>query len=122
MERVNTNLINLKRRIMGRVFGMWFLRSTVPLLIVELVVLGAAFIFFARLVFVEKVVSNTLLVSFGNPFKMAGYLLDSFFATRPATKFVIIALFAVLVLLLRDINKSIIAYVSMKRSQMFNKI
>lgn len=116
MQR-SLRLSNLKAKVMNRVYGAWFLRNTMPLLVIEVIILAVAVGFFAQFVFVEEVVSNTLNVSLGNPFKMIGYLTGAFFVASASTKAAIIAVALGLLMFLRDINKSLISYAAMKRSQ-----
>ncbi len=114
-------LQNLKSRILRRVYGVWFWKYEVPLMVIELAVLIVTLSFFARFVFVEKVVANTLEASLGNPFKIVLYLLVAFAKTKTIIKFIIIIFSAGLLLFLKDINKSLINYAAMKRQQLFPK-
>lgn len=115
---MRSSTYNLRNRIMKRIFGIWFLRHTMPLVILELIGLFVALSFFARLVFVEKVVSNALTAAVGNPFKLFTYLVSAFLGSEFTTQAVIVILLAVVILVLRDLNRSLIAYLVMKRNQL----
>lgn len=114
-------LQNLKSRILRRVYGVWFWKYEVPLMIIEVAVLIVALSFFGHYVFIEKVVANTLTASLGNPFKVVVYLLAAFAKTRTIIKLIVIVFGAALLLFLKDVNKSLISYASMKRHQLFPK-
>ena len=113
----STATVNLKSRIMNRVFRFWFMRSMAPLLAIEIIVIGIAVYFFANLIFIGQVVDNALNAALGNPFKLIGYLWNAFLGTRTEVKAIIIALALVGLKLLSDINRGIIAYALMKRSR-----
>ena len=106
----------LRKRVMGRVFRFWLLRHTVPLLITELIVGWVGLTFLANYIFVEKVVSNALTFSVGNPLRLMSYAFSAFFATNLLNQAIVIICGAALLLMLRNINRSIIEYVSMKRN------
>ena len=111
--------LNLKMRIMNRVYRFWFLRSMLPLLVIELAVIILAVYFFANLVFVSQVVDNALNAALGNPLKLVAYLWQAFLGTRMAVKVIIVALALTAGLILRDINRSIISYLLTRRAQLF---
>lgn len=108
---------NLKFRIMKRIFGLWFLRSMVPLLIVEIVGIMLGIYLFAKLIFVNAVISNTLNAALGNPFKMIAYLWEAFLGTRGEVKALLITMGLTGLLLLRDLNRGLISYILLRRSQ-----
>ncbi len=107
----------VRERIRNRIYGIWFFRYAAPLFLLEIVFLYAAFRFFSRFVFVERVVSNALLASLGNPIKLITYLWWSFLSTSFGTQLVVVFLAAAMFLFLREVNRSIVAYVAMKRSE-----
>ena len=108
----------LRLRIMKRIFGIWLLRHTFPLLVFELVVLFVTLSFFAKLIFVEKVVANALTAALGNPLKLFLYLISAFLGTALFTQIVILTVAAAIILILRDINRSLISYLTFKRDQL----
>ncbi|HEY4475854.1 MAG TPA: hypothetical protein VJB92_04015 [Candidatus Paceibacterota bacterium] len=111
----------LKRRIMNSVFRSWFLRSVVPLFIVEIIIIVIAVYFFANLIFVGKVVDNALIAALGNPFKLIGYLWQSFLRTSAAIQVIIVALAVSAGLLLRDVNRGLISYLIIKKNEILEK-
>lgn len=113
----NAARANLKFRIMKRVFGLWFLRSMVPLLVIEIIVAVLAIYLFAKFIFVAAVVNNALTAAFGNPFKLVVYLWKAFLGTRGEIQALIVAMALVGLLLLRDLNRSLISYLLLRRSQ-----
>lgn len=106
---------NLKRRIMNRVFGFWFLRSMIPLFVLELAAVIMGIYLFTNFIFVGKVIDNTLNAALGSPWQMFVYLWSSFWKTRLEVQLVILGMMIFLAFLLRQLNRSIIAYVLMKR-------
>ncbi|MEK7612147.1 MAG: hypothetical protein AAB407_02300 [Patescibacteria group bacterium] len=102
-------------KIMRRVYGVWFLRSTAPLLVIEIIFFIILFGLIADRIFVEHVVKNTILASYGNPFRSLAYLTASFVRTSFAIKTVLVLIASCLVLTLRDINRSIITYIAIRR-------
>ncbi len=110
----------IKQRVLGRIYTIWLLRYAAPLFAAEIVAIVVAVVFFSRFVFVEEVVSNTLAASAGNPWYAMLYLLSAFVATKLITKAVIIIILGSGVLLLRDVNRSIIAYAAVKRDERFS--
>lgn len=108
---------NLKKRIMKRVFRFWLLRSVVPILIGELIVIALAVYLFANLIFVGQVIDNALNAALGNPWKLVVYLWNAFLGTRLEVQVIIIALLAAAALTLRDLNRGLISYILMKREQ-----
>ena len=106
---------------MKRVFGLWFLKSMTPLLVIELIAVIIAIYFFANLIFVSRVVDNAFNAALGNPVLFIGYLWDAFWGTRTEVQAIIIILFLGFGMLLRDINRSIISYILMRRSELLGR-
>ena len=107
----------LKARVMGKVFGFWFLRAMVPLLILECIGFFVALYLFANFVFVSHVVDNALTAALGNPFKLISYFWQAFLVARTEVKVILIGIAVAVGFFLRDINRGLIAYVVMRRSQ-----
>jgi hypothetical protein len=110
-----------KYRLLRRVYGIWFFRRAAPLLIIELIILALAMGFFTQYVFVERVVSNALASTLGNPFRILSYLWLAFIKTRKVTKVIVIVVLGGGIFLLRDVNRSILAYVAMRRRELFSR-
>jgi hypothetical protein len=102
---------------MNRVFRSWLLKRTIPLLIFEIAAGWIGLSVFAQFVFVEKVVSNALTFSLGNPSRLLGYGFDAFLATSPLIKGIVIIFAALVLLLLRDLNRSIVEYAAVRRAE-----
>ncbi len=108
----------LGNRIKRKIFSIWFVKYELPLLAGEVIVLFTAIAFIARFVFVERVISNTFVAGFGNPFKILMYLFGAFVATNFLIKAFILLFLGGILLFLRDINKSIVTYILMHRKRM----
>jgi len=102
---------------MKRVFRFWLLRSVAPLFLIELIVIALAIYFFANLIFVGEVVDNALNAALGNPWKLIVYLWNAFLGTRLEVQVIIAALVIAAALVLRDLNRSLISYILMKRQE-----
>lgn len=118
---MNNSNHQLKTKVMKRVYGFWFLRSMIPLLVIEFLGIICALYFFARFVFIGQVVNSALIVSLGNPYRFAMYFLSAFLNARHIVQALIILLLAVLAFILRDVNKSIISYAVMRRREFLAK-
>ncbi|PIR89190.1 MAG: hypothetical protein COU07_02490 [Candidatus Harrisonbacteria bacterium CG10_big_fil_rev_8_21_14_0_10_40_38] len=112
---MNEEQKQLKKKIMKRVFRSWFLRSTLPLIVFELVVIFFAVFFAAKVVFVGAVVNNALIAAFGNPFALLTYFWNAFWNTSITTQGLIILLLVTFLYLLRQINKIILSYILTNR-------
>ncbi len=111
---------NLKERVMKRVFGFWFLKSVIPLLVIEFGGIALALYLFARLVFIRQVVHNALGAALGNPYRFMGYLWGAFLHASFAVEGLMVILVVGLVLVLKNINRIIISYALMRRSEFLN--
>lgn len=111
----------LKNRIMKRVFGMWLLRSVVPLFILELIGGIAALYAFSNIIFVGKVVDNALATTLGNPFGLVAYFWRAFLAAQTEVQVIIVVIFIAFGLILRNINRSIISYALIKRGETYRR-
>ncbi len=67
---------NLQKRVMRRVYGIWFLRQVAPILLLEMPILLAVGIWeIARAFFVAKIVENFIIsVHSGNVVKIADFV------------------------------------------------
>lgn len=102
---MNTQNINiqLKNRIMHRVYGIWFVRRVLPRLLIE----GAvAFIIVRELanrVFVNHVLSNAALHTFARtPLEFVQYFGRAFMNTESLTQILLAGSFILASLLVRD--------------------
>jgi len=111
----------LKSRIMRRVFRSWLIKSIAPLFVIELFILMVAVYFFGNLIYVSDVIDNMIQASPGNPFYMLNYLWGAFFETRLEVQVVIILLFIGAFFLLKDLNRSFVSYLIMKRDRYLNR-
>ncbi len=114
--------IKLKDKILFKIYGVWFFRKSAPLLLVEIVIFFIAFYFFFRNVFLEKVIYNAFEAAMGSPVKFAFYFIESFFRSNFLTQVLTFTIFLVSLLFLRDVNRSIVAYATMKRKAIFEKM
>jgi hypothetical protein len=115
------NAPNLKLKIMKRVYGFWFLRSILPLFIIEFLAIGAGLYLVARFVFVSSVFQNALVSSSGRPLFIISYLWGAFMRAGFPLQALIVILLGVLGFILRDVNRSLISYALMRRSEYLNK-
>lgn len=111
----------LKTKIMKRVFGMWLLKSVVPLFVLELIGGIAALYAFSNLIFFGKVVDNALATTLGNPFELIAYFWRAFLAAKTEVQVIIVVIFIAFGLTLRNINRSIISYALIKRGEIYRR-
>ncbi len=102
---------------MKRVYGFWFLRSIIPLFIIEFLAIGAGLYFVARVVFVSSVVENAVIASFGKPLHLIAYLWNAFLHAGILVQGLVAILLVALGFILRDVNRSLISYALMRRSE-----
>ena len=107
----------LGNRIRRRIFNIWFLKYELPLLAGEIILVFVAVFLIARFVFVEKVVSNAFLITVENPWRLFLFLGSSFMSAHFMVKAAVILLFAAGLLILKDINKSMVTYLLMHRKR-----
>lgn len=119
---MNNIQAKIKAQIMKRIFRVWFVRSMVPLLALELLLILLGVYFFSRLVFVSEVFQNTVTASFGHPLRALTYLWGAFLATQSATQVIIIISLAIIIFLLWHINRSIFSYVLTRRTGFFDTV
>ncbi|MST04232.1 MAG: hypothetical protein EXS49_01520 [Candidatus Pacebacteria bacterium] len=112
----------LKDKILFKIYGMWFFRRSAPLLVTELLIGVIAFYFLAKNVFIERIISNAFSSALGSPFKFVVYFLNAFWVSNFLNQLISILIVLSLIFLLRDINKSFVAYAAMKRKKLFEKI
>lgn len=103
----------LKNRILWRVYLIWFLRRILPLIAVQIMILGAALKIFAGNVFVIKVLKNGYLVANMGYWSFFKFLFYSFLGTRPLTQAVMILGLAVTSLIIRDFIRMLFTYKAM---------
>lgn len=109
-NKIMNNSSGFKTQILWKVYLVWFFRRILPLVALEVLVLGAAVYFLARFIFVEKVISNTLAAAANNPLVIFTYLFYAFLGTTLINKVLIIALLSIGALLLRDIGRTLVSY------------
>jgi hypothetical protein len=115
------NNAKLKLKIMKRVYGFWFLRSIIPLFVIEFLAIGAGLYLTARFVFVSSVFQNALVSSSGKPLFILSYLWGAFVRAGLSIQLLVVFLLAALGFILRDVNRSLISYALMRRSQYLSK-
>lgn len=108
---------NLKSKIMRRVFNLWFTRSIAPLFLIEFIGGIIAVYFVANFVFVSRVVDNALSAALGNPLKLFAYFWGAFLVTTTEVKVLIVILFIAFGMLLKDLNRSMLSYLLMRRNE-----
>ncbi len=112
----------LKDKILFKIYGMWFFRRSAPLLAVEIIVGIFAFYCLSKNIFIERVFSNAFSAALGSPFKFVMYFINAFLVSKFLNQVISVLIVVSLVFLLRDINKSFVAYAAMKRKKLFEKI
>ena len=95
----------LRSKILWKVYLAWFLKKILPLLVLEILILGVAIFFFARYVFIAKVVDNALLNAVHNPLQIFSFMFFAFLATSWLKKIVVVVFLGLGVLLLGDLGR-----------------
>lgn len=99
---------------MRRVYGVWFLRSVLPVFTLEIGAFVVSLSIIKNLVFVERVIANALTSSFGNPFKIITYGISAFFGTSVSIQLISLVLIAGTIFFIRDIYRSAVSYALLK--------
>lgn len=100
----------MQKRVFLKIYFIWFIRRILPLIALEVLVLGIAIRTFASKVFVGKVIENAALASDANYWSFFKYLGNAFLQTHFVIQIVILALLGVGALLLRDFAKTATTY------------
>jgi len=103
------------KKILIKVYIVWFFRRILPLMIAQVVVLGLALKLFAQKVFVGKVLENAALASDANYGEFFQYLLSSFLQTNLLVQVAILLILGIGALILRDIGKALFIYIGTLR-------
>ena len=104
----------IKKRILVKIYTVWFLRRILPLIIIQVVVLALALKIFAKNLFVSMVLKNAAQAADAGYWIFLKYLGAAFLETRPLTQIIILIGLGVVALIIRDIIRSLFAYKSMR--------
>jgi hypothetical protein len=105
----------LQKNIMLRVYGIWFLRRVLPVVIFELLFIALAINLFAESVFVAHVIENAAGVIKGNPVELFSFLWSAFWNARLEVKLEVATALLMGVLFLWSIKRAIVSYEIIRR-------
>jgi len=104
---------NIKKRILARIYIIWFIKRVIPLIIIQILALAVALKLFAKNVFVSKVLQNSSIAADSGYWIFSKYLAVSFLNTRPIIQICILLGLGISALLIRDFIRSMLTYKSM---------
>lgn len=102
-----------KKRILLKIYTLWFLNRVIPLIIIQVLILALALKIFANNVFVSKVLKNSSQIANFGYWDLLKYLIISFINTRPLTQIAILIGLGIGALIIRDIIRSFMTYKTM---------
>ena len=111
MTSIDINTTNsLRKRIMRRVYFIWFMKRVAPYVLVELALFASSLFIIGHYVFVSKVVQYAGQI-FGNssvdPVVWANFVFHIFFKTRFIVQLSILGSLAMLVLVVKNFTSSL---------------
>ena len=98
-------------RILYKVYGIWFLRRIVPLMLLQIVILVGALKLLADTVFLGKILENARGAAHSSYWEFFKYLVGAFFQTNFLAQIFILSVLGVGALLLRDLVRIASGYV-----------
>jgi len=99
-------------KILWKIYIIWFFRRILPLMIIELLIAVLALKIFAAKVFVARVLENAALASHADYWFFLKYLTMAFFKTNIIVQIVILVMFGIGALLLRDFGRLVKTYLA----------
>lgn len=107
----------MRSKILWKIYLIWFFRRIVPLMTLQAIIIGFALKLFANKVFVSQVFANAGVAANSGYGKFFKYLVVAFFQTRPIVQISVLIILGLGALILRDIGRSIMVYVSTFRKR-----
>lgn len=101
---------HLKKRVLLKIYVIWFFRRILPLMVLQILVLTVALKIFARQVFFAKVFENAAMAANDSYWAFFQYLFVTFFQTRFPVQIIILVLLGVGALILRDLGRTLAIY------------
>ncbi len=101
-----------KNRILWKIYAIWFMRRILPLILGQIIVLIIALWVFARKVFVGKVLENATGAADANFWDFIKYILSAFLQTHTLVQIAILLGLGLGALIIRDIGRTLIAYLN----------
>ncbi len=106
---------NLQKNIMTRVYGIWFLRRVLPVVIFEILFIALAINLFAESVFIARVLENAAGVVKGSPVELFSFLWSAFWNSRLEVKLEVATAALMGALFLWSIKRAIVSYEMIRR-------
>ncbi len=100
---------------MARVYGIWFLRRVLPVVIFEILFIALAINLFAESVFIARVIENAAGVIADSPVELFSFLWAAFWNSRLEVKLEVATAFLMGVLFLWSIKRAIVSYEIIRR-------
>ena len=110
---MNTTAEKIKKRILVKIYTIWFIKRVIPLVLIQILVLATALKIFAKNTFVSKVLQNASLAADSGYWAFFKYLGLAFLNTHPLTQIAILIGLGFGALIIRDITRSLMTYKSM---------
>jgi len=103
----------IKRKILIKIYTLWFLKRVVPLIIIQAMILVLALKIFANNVFVSKVLQNSSVAADSGYWIFFKYIGLAILSARPLTQIAILIGLGIGALIIRDILRSLLTYKTM---------
>jgi len=110
---MGTEGIKIKKRILIKIYTVWFIKRVLPLVLVQILLLGLAVKFFADNVFVSKVLQNAIHAGDAGYLDSLKYLGLAFLQTNSLNQIAILIGLGFGALLIRDFIRSLLTYKTM---------
>src|SRR3989344_6344866 len=101
----------MTNKILFKIYGIWFLRRIVPLMLAQIVFLVVVLKLLAGKIFLSKILENAALASGSSYWEFFKYLSQAFFQTHFAIQIFILIVLGVGALLLRDLFRIAANYI-----------
>lgn len=110
-----------KGQVLDRVYRVWLTRRFLPVLLAEIIVLSLVLYGLSKLIFVQRILENTIRVLLNNPGNIFSFLYLTFAQSALMEKILSLGLIVLLALLLRQITQGLLRYILVKENY-FGKI
>ncbi len=126
---MDTNTINssvnvtprFRGEVLKKIYRVWLFRTFLPVLLIEVAVFSFILYELAKAVFFQRVIENAMNVFFQNPPHILSFFLWAFVDARFATKILVIAMIAAVVLVIRQLTQGLLRFILVKQNY-FGKI
>jgi len=109
--------VNLKKKIMRRVYAIWFFKKITSPFALELISFAALLLWMTVYVSLSNVLNNVPSIS--SPFPAANFFISAFYETEMIVKIILIGMLALLIFLMKDLRITILRLLFRKKETLF---